>query len=81
MRKLNHNELEYSDISGHYAEKYINELAYYGVGFEGGEFKPDEKITQKDFLGSCLKVFEREHQPKKWKNQHRKSHFFPFEIC
>lgn len=43
-------KLEYSDIDGHYAEKYIKELAYYGIGFEGGEFKPDEKITQKDFL-------------------------------
>lgn len=51
-------KIEYSDISGHYAEKYINELAYYGVGFEGGEFKPDEKITQKDFLSILTTVYQ-----------------------
>lgn len=42
--------LTYSDISGHYAEKYITALAEYGIGFEGGLFKPDEKITQLDLL-------------------------------
>ncbi len=42
--------LSYSDISGHYAESYINALAEYGIGFEGGSFKPDEKITQSDLL-------------------------------
>ena len=52
------NKLEYSDISGHYAEKYINELAYYGIGFEGGEFRPDEKITQKDFLSLLTSVYQ-----------------------
>ena len=49
-------KLEYSDIDGHYAEKYIKELAYYGIGFEGGEFKPDEKITQKDFLALLMSI-------------------------
>ena len=42
--------LTYSDISGHWAESFINTLAEYGIGFEGGEFKPDEKITQSDLL-------------------------------
>lgn len=51
-------KIEYSDISGHYAEKYINELAYYGIGFDGGEFKPDEKITQKDFLALLTSVYQ-----------------------
>lgn len=50
--------IEYSDISGHYAEQYISELAYYGVGFEGGEFKPDEKITQQDFLTLLTAVYQ-----------------------
>ena len=49
-------KLEYSDIDGHYAEKYIKELAYYGIGFEGGEFKPNEKITQKDFLALLMSI-------------------------
>lgn len=52
------NDIEYSDINGHYAEKYINELAYYGVGFEDGEFKPDEKITQKDYLALLTSVYD-----------------------
>lgn len=58
-KKLTENassKLEYSDIDGHYAEKYIKELAYYGIGFEGGEFKPDEKITQKDFLALLMSI-------------------------
>ncbi|MBR0027179.1 MAG: S-layer homology domain-containing protein, partial [Clostridia bacterium] len=42
--------LTYSDISGHWSEAYVNALAEYGIGFEGGEFKPDEKITQSDLL-------------------------------
>ncbi len=54
----NDNVIEYSDISGHYAEKYIRELAYYRVGFEGGEFKADEKITQKDFLILLSSVYQ-----------------------
>lgn len=49
--------IEYSDISGHYAEKCINELAYYGIGFEGGEFRPDDNITQKDFLSLLTSVY------------------------
>lgn len=53
------NKLEYSDIDGHYAEKYINELAYYGVGFESGEFRPDEKITQKDYLALLTSIYDR----------------------
>lgn len=43
-------KIEYSDIDNHYAKQVIETLAYYGVGFDGGEFKPDEKITQKDYL-------------------------------
>ncbi len=44
------NIYSYSDIDGHYAKARIETLASYGVGFEGGEYKPDEKITQRDFL-------------------------------
>lgn len=43
-------KIEYSDIDNHYAKQIIESLAYYGIGFEGGEFKPDEKITQKDYI-------------------------------
>lgn len=40
----------YSDISGHYAEKQILALADNGIALEGSEFKPENSITQKDFL-------------------------------
>lgn len=50
-------ELVYGDIDGHYAEETIKTLADYGIGFAGGEFKPDEKITQKDFLYLLSKTF------------------------
>jgi hypothetical protein len=40
----------YSDISGHFAEKQIAALADNGVALEGTTFKPDSNITQKDFL-------------------------------
>lgn len=42
--------VRYSDIGGHYAEKQINMLAEYGISLPGSEFKPDQDITQKEFL-------------------------------
>lgn len=53
----NKERTEYTDISGHYAEKYIKELQYYGVGFDSEEFKPDEKIMQKDLLTLLKAVY------------------------
>lgn len=40
----------YNDIDNHYAKKEIEVLAELGNGFEGDSFRPDEAITQKDFL-------------------------------
>lgn len=40
----------YSDISGNFAEKQIAVLAEYGISLEGDKFKPEEAITQKDYL-------------------------------
>lgn len=42
--------VEYSDISGHYAENQIKVLAEYGISLEGTEFNPDKGITQQEFL-------------------------------
>ncbi|NLP14747.1 MAG: S-layer homology domain-containing protein [Clostridium sp.] len=42
--------LEYTDISNHYAKSQIETLAENGIGLEGPELKPDEKIKQKDFM-------------------------------
>lgn len=41
---------EYTDISGHWAESIINELAKYSIGFSENEFRPDDVIVQKDFV-------------------------------
>ena len=46
----------YSDIDGHWAKTQIETLAGYGVGFAGGEYKPNDKITQRDFLYLLLKA-------------------------
>jgi len=42
--------LVYSDIEGHYAQDEIEVLAQAGIGLEGPQLNPDEKIKQKDFL-------------------------------
>lgn len=39
----------YTDIDGHYAQEAINELARFGIGFEGESFLPDSQITQAEF--------------------------------
>lgn len=43
-------KVSYTDIKGHFAEKQIMVLADNGIYLEGTEFKPNEDITQKDFL-------------------------------
>lgn len=42
--------LVYTDIANHYAKSQIETLAENGIGLEGPELKPDEKIKQKDFM-------------------------------
>ncbi|MBU7005338.1 S-layer homology domain-containing protein [Phosphitispora fastidiosa] len=41
---------QYTDISGHYAENKIMELATFGISLPGEKFEPDNKITQREFL-------------------------------
>lgn len=42
--------MSYKDINGHWAEDILNQLALYEVGWQGGEAKPDETLTQVDYL-------------------------------
>lgn len=52
-RKLGYEVLsipEYTDIKGHYAENAINVLKRFGIGFAENEFRPDDIITQKDYI-------------------------------
>ena len=42
--------LSYSDTDGHYAQKQIEALLEYGIGYSGGSFAPDQALTQRDAL-------------------------------
>ena len=42
--------ISYKDIDKSYAKDKIGILAQYGIALPGEEFKPNEKITQRDFL-------------------------------
>lgn len=42
--------ISYKDIDNSYAKNKIITLAEYGIGFKGDEFKPKDKIKQKDFV-------------------------------
>ncbi|CAH2212391.1 YcdB/YcdC domain-containing protein [Tepidibacter aestuarii] len=48
--------VEYKDIKGHYAQNQIQKLRKFGIKFDGAFFKPDEKITQSDFLKFYVKT-------------------------
>jgi hypothetical protein len=43
-------KIDYTDIKGHFAEKQIMVLADNGIFLEGKEFKPNDSITQLDFM-------------------------------
>ena len=43
-------EYAYTDISGHFAEEAIKALATIDVGFPEAEFKPNDVITQKEYM-------------------------------
>jgi len=49
-------KIEYTDIDGHYAKEEIMVLAEYGIYLEGTEFRPEAKITQKEFLSLLSKT-------------------------
>ena len=48
---------KYNDIDGHYAEQAIYDLARYGICFDGDTFRPDEAITQRDFMSLVVSAF------------------------
>lgn len=39
----------YTDLEGHYAQEAAEALAAYGIGFESGEFHPEQTITLGEF--------------------------------
>jgi len=42
--------MAYQDISGHWAQKQIEKLAQFNVGYTGGRFLPDTALTQLDLI-------------------------------
>ncbi len=55
--------VDYTDIAGHYAEDIIDELKEFGVGFTGGECKPDATIKQGEFVTLLSYIFYRNTRP------------------
>ena len=50
-------KITYSDIENHYGKAIFSALAEYGIGFDGGELKPDEPITQAEYFTLLNKAF------------------------
>ena len=42
--------MAYNDVAGHWAQKQIETLAQYGVGYLGGSFAPSKGLTQIDLI-------------------------------
>lgn len=50
-------KIEYSDIENHYAKDKFLKLAEFGIGFDEEELKPQQAITQAEYLTLLNKVF------------------------
>lgn len=46
----------YDDLSGHWAQKALAELAQYSVGWYGGKALPDQPLTQLDYVAFLASV-------------------------
>lgn len=53
-------DVEFSDIEGHFAQDYIKTLASEGMinGYEDGSFRPDNTITRAEFAKLVSVIFE-----------------------
>ncbi len=51
-------DIAYTDIKGNFAEQQIKTLASCGIYLEGTQFKPNDKITQLDFLTLLAKTLD-----------------------
>ncbi len=55
--------LSYSDIAGHWAASRIEELAHYNVGYTGGKFQPNARLTQLDLIALLLSADGYRYEP------------------
>lgn len=46
--------ITYSDLDGHWAKSQLERMAQYGVGWTGGECRPDSELTQVDLVALIL---------------------------
>ncbi len=67
---------KYTDISGHWAEDIIKELAAYAIGFSDDKFRPDDVIVQKDFVELLTSVVARNYPVVIGKNHSYDSAYF-----
>lgn len=55
--------MQYNDIEGNPYAAVVLQLASYGIGFEGGSFKPASQLTQEDALVLILSATGRNYMP------------------
>ena len=58
---VNAERKNFTDISGHYAEKHIKKLFSYGIanGYEDGTYRPDANITRAEFAALSASALEK----------------------
>lgn len=66
-------ELRYGDLSGSWAERFAAALAEYGVGYEGGSFRPDKALTQWDLTALLASTQGYRLDPDKASKEERES--------
>ena len=59
MEFISENGGEYTDIENHWANEAIEKLAEHGIYFEGSEFRPEDKMLQKDYITLLTIIFGR----------------------
>lgn len=63
----------YTDLEGHYAKDAVEALASFGIGFESGEFYPDQTITVREYSDLLYRTFVRTpvkpEQVEQWMSQ------------
>lgn len=60
--KMLNNQQVFTDIKGHWAEKYIEKVASEGImiGFPSGEFKPDKHVTRSEIATVIARLLDKE---------------------
>ena len=59
-QSANEAQITFTDISGHFSESYINEMAALNIinGYEDNSFKPDKFVTRAEFVSMISKALK-----------------------